>query len=59
MNERSNAASGKKTYTPLAKPCNFSGLVGKIKSERACAKSEFALQQPDVWQPEAGEIEQF
>jgi hypothetical protein len=36
MNERSNAASGKKTYTPLAKPCNFRESWGKSKvNERA------------------------
>jgi hypothetical protein len=31
MNERSNAASEKKTYTPLAKSCSFQGSWEKLK----------------------------
>jgi len=57
MNERSNEASEKKTYTPLAKPCNFRESWGKSKvNERAQNRN---LLSNNVWQPEAGEIDPF
>jgi hypothetical protein len=33
--------------------------VGKINAEQACAKLEFAIQQPEVSKAKAPEIDQF
>jgi hypothetical protein len=56
MNERSNAASGKKTYTPFVKPCSFRESCGKSKvNERAQNRNLLSNNQ----QPKAGEIDPF